>query len=148
MVFIILFYTTLNTLTGSTLWYYTSSTQRRSLKKCASEKRNVEEVRHKIKVSNHGATRLVRNLAESKPIQSGSLFTIRCYGDHVELPNRKLKNPLEGWLLSYDILASRPTTTRNYSYCQAPISSGNIGKWRSKIFFGWKNCNIHFLFFF
>ena len=64
--------------------------------KCASEKRNVEEVRQKIKVSNHSATRLVRNSAETKPTQSRSLLTIRCYGDHAELPNRNLKNPLEG----------------------------------------------------
>ena len=64
--------------------------------KCASEKRNVEEVRHKIKVSNNSATKLVRNMAETKPTESGSLFTIRCYGEHTELPNRNVKNPLEG----------------------------------------------------
>ena len=64
--------------------------------KCASEKRIVEEMREKIKVSNHSATRLVRNLAETKPTQLGSLFTIRYYGDHAELPNRNLKNLLEG----------------------------------------------------
>ena len=40
--------------------YYSSSTQRLSLNKCASEERNIEEVSHKIKLSNHSATRLVR----------------------------------------------------------------------------------------
>ena len=87
--------------------------------KCASEERNVEKVRHKITVSNHSATRLVRNLGETKPNQSGSLFTIRCYEDHAE-----------GLLLCYDILASYPSPTRNYLYCQdpPPDSSVNIEK--------------------
>ena len=59
--------------------------------RCASEKRNVEEVRQKIKISNHSATRLARNLAEIKRTQSQSLFTIRCYGDHAELPEKPIR---------------------------------------------------------
>ena len=66
------------------------------------------------------------------------------YGDHAELPNRNLKNLLEGWLLCYDILTSHPA---NIGTATHPISSGNIGKWRSEIFFGWKyysiiNCSL------
>ena len=100
-------------------------------------------MRQKIKVSNHSATRLVRNLAETKCTQSKSLFSIRCYGDHAEMPNRNLRKPLEGWLFCYDMLASHPSTTRNYQNCQPPpISSGNIGKWLPEIFFCWKNYSV------
>ena len=42
--------------------------------RCASEKRNVEEVRQKIKISNHSATRLVQNLAATN--QSNCLLSI------------------------------------------------------------------------
>ena len=112
------------TATGYLLLLWTQQTVLVTLKddpsQVCDEKRNIQEVRHKIKVSNHSATRLVRNLAETKPTQSRSLFTIRCYGDHSELPNRNLKNPLEGWLLCYNMLASHPATTHNYRNCQAP----------------------------
>ena len=56
---------------------YTSSTQRWSLNKCASEKRNIEEVRYKIKVSNHSETWLVRFW--QKPNQGIAMETsLRC----------------------------------------------------------------------
>ena len=61
--------------------------------------------------------------------KSGSLFIIRCYGDHAELPNWNLKAPLEGWLLCYGMHASHPA---NIATARPPISSGNIGKWLSE----------------
>ena len=39
------------------------------------------------------------------------------------------------------MLASHPATTLNYPNCQAPISTGNVGKWLSEIIFGWKHYN-------
>ena len=81
-----------------------------------SEKRNVDEVTQKIKVSNHSVTKLVCNLAETKPTQSRSLFTIRCYGNHAELPNQNLKNPLGGVIT---LLWHFPLLSCNYRYCQA-----------------------------
>ena len=108
--------------------------------KCASEKRNVE-MRQKIKVSNHSATRLVRSLAETKPTQSRSLFTIRCYGDHAELPNRNLKNPLEVecdyFVMTFSPLEPQPPAT--ITTARPPIVSSNTGKCLSEIFFYWKN---------
>ena len=77
-------------------------------------------MRQKIQVSNPSARKLLRNLAETNRAQSDSLFTIRCYGDHAELPNRNLRNPLEGWLFCYGILGTHSATTRNYRNCQAP----------------------------
>ena len=64
--------------------------------KCASEKRNIEEVRHKIKVSNHSATRLERNLAETNLPNQGHCILSVANGDHAELPNQNLKNLLKG----------------------------------------------------
>ena len=78
---------------GQTWSPYTRSTPRRSLDKCASKKRNIEEMRQNIKVSNHSASKLVQNLAVTN--QSHCLLSI-WYGDHAELPNRNLRNPLEG----------------------------------------------------
>ena len=115
---------------------YTSSTQRLSLNKCASEKRNIEEVRHKIKVSNHNATRLVRFWQKT---QSGPLFTIRCYGDLSELPNRNWKINRTG---DYFVMTCSPLTPQppvTIETARPYISTGNIGKWLSEIFFGWKN---------
>ena len=116
--------------TDDSLACYSSSTQRWSLNKCASEERNIEKVRQKIKVFNHSANKARAVLAKT---QSGSLFTIRCYGDHSELPNRNLQNPLDGWLLCYDTLASHTATTRNYLNCQAPHFNWQHRNWLEKL---------------
>ena len=111
--------------------------------KCASEKRNVEEVRQKIKVSNHSATRLLRNLADTKCTQSQSVFTIRCYGDHAELPTGTWETR---WMSDYFVMACSPLTPQppaTIATARPSISSGNIGKWLSEIFFGWKNYSNH-----
>ena len=55
--------------------HYSSSTQRWSLNKCASEERNIEEVRHEIKVSNHSATRLVQKPNEGHCLLSVDMET-------------------------------------------------------------------------
>ena len=65
---------------GQRVEYYSSSTERWSLNKCASEEWNIEEVRHKIKVSNHSATRLVR--CWQKPSQGHCLQSVAIETTH------------------------------------------------------------------
>ena len=48
-------------------------------------------------------------------------------------------NPLDGWLLCYDMLASHPAPPVTIQTARPPISTGNIGKWLSDIFFVWKH---------
>ena len=115
-------------------WYlsYSSSTERWSLNKWASEDRNIEEVRHKIKVSNHSATRLVRfwqkpNLCHC--LQSVAIETTHSCQTGTFKPAGQVITLLWHACLS-------PVTIQTAT---PPISTGNIGKWLSEIFFGWKH---------
>ena len=60
--------------------------------------------------------------------------------------------PAERWLLCYDSSPLTPHPPITIGTARPPISTGNIGKWLSEIFFGWKNYNsalfiVYFTFF-
>ena len=107
--------------------------------KCASEKLNIAEVRHKIKVSNHSATRLVRFW--QKPSQGHCLLSVAM--------DTTLRCQTETWqtcwmgdyFMTFSPLTPQPPATTTTA--RPPISFGNIGKWLSEIFFGWKNYSCH-----
>ena len=125
--------------TLTALSHYSSSTQRWSLNKCASEGRNIEEVRHKVKVSNHSATQLMRFW--QKPNQGHCLLsaametTTSC-----QTGTCKIR-----WTGDYFVMTCSPLTPHppvTIQTARPPISTGNIGKWLSEIFFGWKNYSL------
>ena len=116
--------------------YYSSSTQRWSLKKCASEERNIEEVRHEIKVSNHSATRLVRFW--QKPKQGHCLlFVAMETTQSCQTGTCKTRWTGDDFVMTGSPLTTQPPVT--IQTASPPISTGNIGKWLSEIIFGWKN---------
>ena len=88
----------------------------------------IEEVRHKIKVSNHSATRLVRFW--QKPNHGHYLLSV-AMETMLSCQTGTWKTYWVGDYFCYDMLASHPATTRNYRHCQPPplpVSTGNIGK--------------------
>ena len=115
--------------------YYSSSTQRWSLNKCASEERNIEEVGHKIKVSNHSATRLVRFW--QKPNHGHCLLSVAME----TTPSCQTGTCKIRWTGDYFVMTCSPLTPQppvTIQTARSPISTGNIGKWLSDIIFGWK----------
>ena len=114
---------------------YSSSTQRWSLNKCASDERNIQEVRHKIKVSNHSATRLVRFW--QKPNQGHCLHSVAIETTHSCHTGTCRTLWTGDYFMTCSPLTPQPPVT--IQAARPPISTGNIGKWLSEIFFGWKH---------
>ena len=98
---------------GTAVKYYSSSTQRWPLNKCASEERNIEEVRHKIKVSNHSATRLVRFW--QKPNQGHCIQTVA-----IETTHSCQTGTFKPAGRVITLLWHARLSPRNYPNCQAP----------------------------
>ena len=104
--------------------------------KCANEERNIEEVRHKIKLSNHSATRLVRFW--QKPNQDHCLLSVAME----TTPSCQTGTCKIRWTGDYFVMKCSPLTPQppvTIQTARLTIPTGNIGKWLSENFFGWKN---------